>query len=334
MPDTATPRTGNAPSVNTRPLAGFDDPVPDDGYRWWYIDAISDDGRHALTAIVFIGSVFSPWYRRARLRGPTPALEHSAVNLALYGPIERWCMTERPARDTTATPDRLTIGSSSLSRDGERLQLDLNERGMPVPHRLAGRLSVSVPDSMRAEPVWLDSAHRHRWQPLAPQTRIEVDLVSPALRWSGTAYVDSNRGSEPLEAGFSTWHWSRSHARDGSTRVRYDVIDRQGRESARTLDISPNGDTVPGPPGRPHALARTRWFGMSRPTRLVDGATPEGLQTQENAPFYSRSRLIESVDGERRDCVHESLDMDRFTKRSTQLLLPFRTPRLAYTRGR
>jgi len=323
----ATPGTRPAP-------AGFDDPVPDNGYRWWYIDAISDNGRHALTAIVFIGSVFSPWYRRARLRGPTPALQHCAVNLALYGPVERWCMTERPARDVEATAERLSIGPSSLSLDGETLQLDLEERGTPVPHRLAGRLRVQVPDAMRSDPVWLDAACRHQWQTLAPQTRIEVEMSSPEVRWSGTAYVDGNRGSEPLEAGFRTWHWSRSHAGDGSTRVRYDVIDRQGREYARTLDIAPNGDTVPGPPGQSHPLARTRWFGMPRPTRLVDGATAHGLQTLENAPFYSRSRLIEAVDGERRETVHESLDMDRFTKRSTQLLLPFRAPRLAYTAER
>ena len=27
----------------------------------WYVDAISDDGRHGLTIIAFIGSVFSPY---------------------------------------------------------------------------------------------------------------------------------------------------------------------------------------------------------------------------------------------------------------------------------
>ncbi len=32
------------------------------GYAWWYVDALSDDGRHGLTLIAFIGSVFSPYY--------------------------------------------------------------------------------------------------------------------------------------------------------------------------------------------------------------------------------------------------------------------------------
>ena len=41
-----------------------------DGYAWWYVDALSDDGAHGLTIIAFIGSVFSPYYAWARRRGP------------------------------------------------------------------------------------------------------------------------------------------------------------------------------------------------------------------------------------------------------------------------
>ena len=48
---------------------GFDEPVAPNGYAWWYVDALSDDGRHGLTVIAFIGSVFSPYYAWARRRG-------------------------------------------------------------------------------------------------------------------------------------------------------------------------------------------------------------------------------------------------------------------------
>jgi carotenoid 1,2-hydratase len=41
---------------------GFERPVPDGGYRWWYIDGFSDCGRFGMTIIGFIGSVFSPYY--------------------------------------------------------------------------------------------------------------------------------------------------------------------------------------------------------------------------------------------------------------------------------
>ena len=38
----------------------FDQAVAPGGYLWWYVDAISDDGQHALSIIAFVGSVFSP----------------------------------------------------------------------------------------------------------------------------------------------------------------------------------------------------------------------------------------------------------------------------------
>ena len=38
----------------------FDQLVPNGGYLWWYVDGISDDGKHGITIIAFVGSVFSP----------------------------------------------------------------------------------------------------------------------------------------------------------------------------------------------------------------------------------------------------------------------------------
>jgi carotenoid 1,2-hydratase len=57
---------------------------------------LSDDGQHGLTVIGLIGSVFSPYYARARRRGVGDPLNHCAVNAVLYGPrAKRWAMTER-----------------------------------------------------------------------------------------------------------------------------------------------------------------------------------------------------------------------------------------------
>ena len=44
--------------VNLAGPPAFDLAVPDRGYRWWYLDAVSDDSRHALVIIAFVGSVF------------------------------------------------------------------------------------------------------------------------------------------------------------------------------------------------------------------------------------------------------------------------------------
>ena len=93
------------PGFGTGLAPAFDIPVAPGGYAWWYLDALSDDGRHGITVIAFIGSVFSPYYARARRRagsaGADP-LNHCAVNVALYNRGaggarggQRWAMTER-----------------------------------------------------------------------------------------------------------------------------------------------------------------------------------------------------------------------------------------------
>ena len=80
-------------------------PLPTNGYAWWYVDALSDCGRHGLTMIAMLGCVFSPWYAWARAGGrrQVDPLEHSALNLALYGAAgHRWTLTERGAGTCSA----------------------------------------------------------------------------------------------------------------------------------------------------------------------------------------------------------------------------------------
>ncbi len=57
--------------MTAKPPVSFDQDVPDSGYRWWYVDGVSDDGRFGVVIIAFVGSVFSPYYFRARQSGPT-----------------------------------------------------------------------------------------------------------------------------------------------------------------------------------------------------------------------------------------------------------------------
>ena len=85
----------------------FDAPIEPGGYSWWYIDAISADGRHGLTIIAFLGSVFSPYYKASGRGNP---LDHCSLNVALYGPTHRWVMHERPCEDVTRDARNLQIG--------------------------------------------------------------------------------------------------------------------------------------------------------------------------------------------------------------------------------
>ncbi|MFM7004007.1 MAG: hypothetical protein ACKOXN_08715, partial [Limnohabitans sp.] len=74
----------------------FDQSVPTNGYLWWYIDAMSDDGQHGMTLIAFVGSVFSPYYAWARRSGQADPENHCALNVAIYSKgASRWAMTER-----------------------------------------------------------------------------------------------------------------------------------------------------------------------------------------------------------------------------------------------
>jgi len=214
--------------------------VPLDGYLWWYVDAISDDGRHGITLIIFVGSVFSPWYAWSRRRGPADPAEHCAVNCALYGPGGRWSMTERGARDLRRTRDAITIGPSEVTWDGTVLTARIDERGAPLPWRLRGTVRVE-PGAMPRRSFHLDSDRQHQWTPISPRSRVSVDFDRPALSWSGPGYLDSNRGACPLEASFHEWNWCRARDGEGS-RILYNVATRDGHGARLNLAIDAHGE--------------------------------------------------------------------------------------------
>ncbi len=327
------PRGSDGRNIGTlggsEPHAGlrFDRSVPLGGYAWWYIDALSDDGAFGLTLIAFLGSVFSPYYAWARGRGPANPLNHCALNVALYGPRGgRWAMTERGMCQVSRYASLLSIGPSAMSWRGDSLIVQVDERCAPLPRRLKGEIRLD-PASLTEHSYFLDGAGRHRWTPYAPEGRISVRFSEPDLTWSGTAYFDSNCGSEPLEDAFVDWTWSRAHAA-ARTIVLYDVNARDGSEGSLGLEFSAQGV------GRPIELPpladlpRSGWR-VARRTRAdsVDGARV--ARTLEDAPFYSRSLLRTQLFGEACHAVHESLDLDRFRSRWVQCLLPFRMPRIA-----
>jgi carotenoid 1,2-hydratase len=300
--------------------------VPSGGYVWWYVDALSDDGRHGLTLIAFVGSVFSPYYARARRRGAADPEDHCALNVALYGAGgKRWALTERGRRSVRRERTSIAIGPSALAWDGRTLTVAIDEVTVPVPAPIRGRVRVE-PTALPAEDFALDCEGRHRWRPIAPTARIEVTLERPALRWSGHAYLDSNQGDAPLEDAFAHWQWSRGALPDGSTVVLYDVARRAGAPLCLALRCGPDGRILHLSPPAPAALPGTLWR-VARATRADPGAPATVVATLEDAPFYARSLVAASIGGEPVTWVHESLSLDRFRRRWVQVLLPFRMPR-------
>jgi len=275
--------------------------------------------------------VFSPYYRYARWRGRGDAEQHVALNVALYGrDTSRWTMTERGRAQLQRSATELAIGPSAVRWDGQALQIDIDEVCSPLPRRVRGRVRV-LPQGLCRFTAPLDAAGRHRWGPIAPCARIEVELERPGLRWNGQAYLDSNEGDEPVDRAFRSWDWSRANLRDGSTAVIYDLrpsakVACDGADRLIAMRFAPDGDSTPFEPPSRQKLPRSRW-GLGR-TQRSDAHTPvRVLQTLEDTPFYVRSLIDASLRGEPVTAVHETLHVPRLVCLPVQLMLPFRMPR-------
>jgi carotenoid 1,2-hydratase len=287
---------------------------------------LSDDGRHGVTLIAFIGSVFSPFYTWARRRGAPDPLDHCAFNVALYGKPGRWALTERPRGAISRSADRLKIGPSAMSWNGSALVVDIDEVAVPLPGRLRGRVRL-YPDTLNHHCFRLDEAARHRWQPIAPSARVEVALDRPRLHWSGAGYWDWNSGEEPLESAFAGWHWSRSRLKDGGgVAVLYDLTRHSGGPASLALHFDRDGNARQFSPPPAARLPATRWR-LGRLTRADQGYAPAVIETLEDTPFYARSVLSSRLLGESVTAMHESLSLSRFAANWVQLLLPFRMRR-------
>jgi carotenoid 1,2-hydratase len=290
---------------------------------------MSDDGRDGLTLIAFVGSVFSPYYAWARRRGQADPEHHCALNVALYSPgAARWCMTERGRRHCARSAREFVIGPSRLHWDGQCLQIEIDERGAPLPRRVRGRIRL-WPSALQTFSTPIDSHGRHRWGPIAPGARIEVDLPEPGLRWQGHAYLDSNEGDEPVDNAFERWDWSRALAPDGSTLVHYDLqwpADPQQTERQLSLRFDAQGGVEPLPTPPAQRLPRTAWA-IER--RMRSAQPVRVLRQLEDTPFYQRALLELPLGQHSLMAFHETLSVPRLVQPVVQAMLPFRMPRRA-----
>jgi len=313
------PRSGPPP---------FDSPVQEGGYQWWYLDAFDPTSQQALVVIAFVGSVFSPYYFRARHKAGVPApanpMNFCALNVALYGKnFKRWAMTERCGSMIERDAQRFRLGPSCLEwqTDGSLL-IQVQERSAPTGRRISGSIEIT-PVLTTSLCLPLDSQGFHRWLPWSPLARVKLSFEKPALQWSGEGYMDSNFGSEPLERAFRSWDWSRSRETDG-VEIQYAVSCTDGTRSATQVRIDEAGNSSVTPAPECRSLRRTGW-GIERSAR--SGNPVSLLRTLEDTPFYARSLLsLERADG-RAIAMHESLSMERFQKTWVRSLLPFRMPR-------
>lgn len=312
-------------------LHHFGDSVPANGYRWWYLDALSDDHRHGLAIIGFVGSVFSPYYFSARKKALADPENFCSINIGLYGDLgHRWCMTERGKRHMNRNATRFQIGPSSMTWEssrtweGDTLVIRIDEITVPFPSRVRGIVRLKPRLISEAE-IALDPKAHHHWRPVAPVADVEAHFEKPDIKWSGTGYHDMNWGSRPLEEDFSSWVWSRAALKD-SAHIVYDRVLKDGSRSGFALRIKEDG--VPQEIAIPKSveLGKAFWR-MDRPAHADHPL--RDVTTLEDSPFYTRSLFHTRIDDETVPVFHESLALNRFTNPIVQRMLPFKMPRRA-----
>jgi carotenoid 1,2-hydratase len=273
--------------------------------------------------------VFSPYYAWARgRRGVADPEDFCAINVALYGEAgRRWTMTERGRAHMQRSATRFVVGPSQVHWNGQSLVIDIDEINVPVPMRVRGRVTVT-PQGLSTFVTGLDASARHRWGPIGPCSRVQVDMQQPDAHWSGHAYLDSNEGDEPVDRAFSEWDWSRAVMRNGDTTVVYDVRPLHGPERVVAQRFAPNGVATGFDAPARQQLPRSKWL-VPRAQRCDASSPPRLVQTLEDTPFYVRSVLQSDLLGERVTSVHETLDVRRVASLPVRLMLPWRMPRRA-----
>ncbi len=208
---------------------------------------------------------------------------------------------------------------------GDMLEIIIDEVTAPLPSRLRGTIRVH-PEALAGVSYALDAEGRHRWEPIAPSARIEVDLDAPALSWRGRGYLDSNFGQRALQHDFVRWDWSRASLKNREAAVFYDVVRRDDGPLALALRFGADGraEAVASPPGV--VLPTTGWR-MPRVVRSETAQDTRVVKTLESAPFYSRSVVQAAQLGQPVHAVHESLSLERLDTTWCQFMLPFRMPR-------
>lgn len=211
---------------------------------------------------------------------------------------------------------------------GQHLQIDFDEVCAPIPRRVRGTVRL-YPDALSNFSAALDDAGKHRWGPIAPCARVEVDLQSPAVTWRGSAYFDCNEGDEPVHRPFAAWDWSRARLADGSTAVIYDVRQTNGSQQLIAERFAPDGSSTAFEPAAVRQDVGSTLWNIRRGVRGDAGTAPQVIETLEDTPFYARSLLKTRLFGESVIAVHETLQPQRLLSLPVRAMLPWRMPRRA-----
>ena len=253
------------------------------------------------------------------------------MNVAVYGPRplpalrSGFALEEHALAPGDRRADGVSIGRSAMRWEGDRLVGDLDERttpvGVPLRRPLRGRV-VLHPEASPALELPIDPRGEHRWWPIAPLARAEVDLPSLGLRFRGHAYHDANAGPVSLDVGFDHWSWSRARTRTGA-HLTYDIRTASGANVAHAFRIAPDGAVSRLEGTAPVPLERSAWR-LSRLARVDRGHAARTTRVLEDGPFYSRSLIQSRIGGHDVVAMHETLAGHRLRQRWVQFCTAYR----------
>ena len=244
------------------------------------------------------------------------------MNVALYARgRSAWTLAERAITDHDREATGMTIGASTMRWDGDRLVVAIDERTTPLGRPLRGTV-VLHPEAHSGLELSIDERGDHRWWPVAPLARIEVDFTAPCVRFSGHGYHDANAGRVPLEDAFDRWSWSRARTPDAAL-MTYDVSCTSGAERSHAFRVTAQGVVEELEGCHRTSMSRTVW-GLDRQARVDPGARARVVRSLEDGPFYARSLIETTLGGRAVLAIHETLAAQRLRKRWVRFCTAFR----------
>ncbi|MEO1701261.1 MAG: carotenoid 1,2-hydratase [Pseudomonadota bacterium] len=294
---------------------------------------MSDCGQFGLSVIAFVGSVFSPYYAWSGRKDPE---DHVCINVALYAPgASRWSMTERRKSRLKRDPFNFKVGPSSLHWTNGKLVIEFDEVSPPyppfqwLPKRIKGTITVT-PKAVTSRVFDIDTNGKQRWWPIAPSGKVDVRIQKGGIPdWTGHSYLDSNWGTEPLEATFHHWDWARGSAAGDGAMIFYDTQRRDGTRGMICVAIDRDGN-VEDVPTPPRQNVKGGAWGVQRNAHCDEDFMPFVATSYEDGPFYLRAKVHTQISGKPLDLMHESFSGDRFATWWVKMMLPFRMPRRSW----
>lgn len=273
------------------------------GYEWWYFDALSDDGKEAVTIIFLDNFIFSPGYNSLNHKNlfdenrkfPALAFVYYRNGKPIYRAINEFRADEFDA--DTQTP-KCRIGESFFHFEsasygsGYVLEIKANlNKGRCLEAKFEW---LSIESDLL--PFTQEISHQtHFWNLVSPRSDVTGKITitnrkgksEDEIHFRGTGYHDHNFDSRWMPTTVEEWQWGRSHFPDATAVFyQYNEIGSYNDKSKLFLIkddqlIEKNAEFVVQETGRDK-------FGLKYPKRLR-------IETEDNIKLrVKQSQIIDS----------------------------------------